>query len=110
MPDSVDAAPSVANLVKEADFYLGNGLERMLRPESENGERDEEVSREAACRPSFASTPGKLYFAVVRRLVRSGLFRLLPAAKMKETVGVFIRPGEGLQLRKGDSSHPLPAC
>ena len=29
------------------------------------------------------------FVAVVRRLVRSGLFRLLPAEEMKETVGVF---------------------
>ena len=42
MPDSVHDAPSVASLIAGADFYLGNGLGQMLRPDSERDARHEE--------------------------------------------------------------------
>ena len=95
MPDDVRDAPAVADLVSDADFYLGNGLERMLRPESEHVARDSEL---AGIRPHVDPSllrSRRKYLAVVRRLLKSGLFRLIHAADRKEDVGIFFVAKKG---------------
>ena len=61
MPDSVHDAPSVASLLAGADFYLGDGLEQMLRPDSKRDARDEDISHQAACRPRPTSASAEVY-------------------------------------------------
>ena len=75
MPDDVTDAPSDVDLVSNADHYLGGGLERMLRPESEWETRDAEL---ALIRPHIdpaLKRSRRKYITVVRRLFSSGLFR-----------------------------------
>ena len=61
----------------------------MLRPASGIGERDEEKSRVKPHVDPALLRHRRKFVAVVRRLVRSGMFRFLPVDEMKETVGAF---------------------
>ena len=95
MPSSVDDAPLVTSLVSDADFYLGGGLERMLRSSSEESVRDAELAHIQPHTDPALRRSRRKYLAVVRRLVSSGLFRLIPADQAKEYVGIFFVTKKG---------------
>ena len=95
MPDDVRGAPTVSSLVSDADFYFGNGLERMLRPESEWEMREEELAQIRPHVDPALTRSRRKYLSVVRRLIHSGLFRLIHAADRKEEVGIFFVAKKG---------------
>ena len=77
MPESVEDAPAVSTLVSEGEFYLGGGLERMLRPDTEREMRDEELARIRPHTHPALMRGRRKYLAVVERLVSSGLFHII---------------------------------
>ena len=98
MSDDVASVPSVLDLVPDSDHYFGQGMQRMLRTCDDYKELCEKLGPVKVYTDRKLLASREKYLSLIRRLVESGLFRLLLEEDAIEQVSIFfvIKKGKAL--------------